>query len=147
MLCIDFCSRFQFFQFITKLQADVPALCLWAAGVVLRQGLPQWLTVRTLSTPMRCPPAVMREVLQERLINGSSIPHYTSPACPAPTDGPAVRWLKHRGEANHCHEGRDHPLDCAECGRLVAALLDDLDVDKGTGTGCRSPYTVLIANQ
>ena len=124
--------RKQFGQFIQKLRAEVPAFSLWAAGVRLLQSLPQWLTVQTLSTPMRCPPAVMREVMQDQVLNGTNIPCYTSPACAAPTDGLAVRWLKHRGQASHSHGGQDNPADCAECGRRVAALLDDLEVGKGT---------------
>ena len=59
------------------------------------------------------------------MIDGRDVPHYSRQPWPAPTDGPAVRWLKHQLQPGHA--GGD-PDDCEQCGRDVGHLLHRLRV-------------------
>ena len=81
--------------------------------------------VDTLRTPLRCPPAVQREVQQSVMINDSYTPRYSQAAWPSPTEGPAVHWMVHDAQPGH---GGGDPRDCQQCGLEVGRLLHHLGV-------------------
>ena len=86
---------------------------------------PQQLLTEVLTTPLRYAPVILREV-EPGIKNFETYVHcYSSSGLPAPGDGPSVVRLLHEGDA-HIQGGR--PLDCAQCGREVAAELRRLDV-------------------
>ena len=117
-------------DFCRQLQAAVPNLTLWAAGIWPLQSPPAWLTVEdTLTTPLRCPPAVQRQVEQSRLI-GRDVPNYSTAPWPAATEGPAVEWMEHRGQRGH---RLGAPENCDRCGQQVGRRLLDLGVGQPGG--------------
>ena len=117
--------REQFPEFCRQLRAAVPNLSLWAAGIWPLDSPPDWLTVEdSLTVPLRCPPTVQREVEKSGYI-GDEVPSYSSSPWPAPTEGPAVRWLKHEDQPGH--SGFEQ-LYCEQCGRDIALCLQQLGV-------------------
>ena len=108
---------------MSELTGGVKNLYLWCAGVV-HTDIPPELQEEVLTTPLRSAPSVIREV-QKRLDEWSGKVHdYSDSGLPAPGDGPSVIKLLHRGH-RRTHE---HPVDCDQCGRNVAAKLRKLDV-------------------
>lgn len=85
---------------------------------------PDCLRKESLTIPLRCPPVVVREVeMAEEIRTGDVLPYVTRLALTAPTDGPRVRVLVHRG-----HKAI-FPEYCVECGRATAdVLMNDLHV-------------------
>ena len=104
----------------------VTNLYLWCAGIV-HTDIPHELQVEALTTPLRSAPSVIREV-QARLVGWSDEVHgYSDSGLPAPGDGPSVIKLRHRGRRHRS----EHPVDCVQCGRDVAAQLRELGVGAG----------------
>nr|KAG5711617.1 hypothetical protein BaRGS_016799 [Batillaria attramentaria] len=130
----------RFSDFCTQLTAKVPTVNLWAAAV-RRDVIPACLTEERLTTPLRCPPAVVLEVAQSGDIDGSHVHSYTSSATLAPTDGPPVRWLRHQGQPEH--EEVDDPQHCERCGHAIADLLGELRVGL-SGQACLQYRDILI---
>ena len=85
---------------------------------------PPQLQTEALTTPLRCAPAVLRELGPGVDWWSHYVHPYSDSGLPAPGDGPSVVRLIHRGNA---HEGR-RPTDCEQCGREVAAELRRLNV-------------------
>ena len=129
----SFCvSSGGFEELCRDLHLAVPDTCLWAAGVTRLSSPPPCIrVVDKLTTALRCPPVVQREVERSTYIDGSSIPHYSKAAWPSPTDGPAIRWLEHGDQDGH--DG-SFPHECEQCGLHVGRLLHDLVV--GQSGGC-----------
>ena len=118
-------------EWCRQLRETVPDLQVWAAGVCRLHSPPAWLTVETsITAPLRCPPTVQREVERTRDIDGGDIPFYTSPAWPAPTEGPPVMWLQHANQPGHI---AGYPDDCEACGRDIGQYLHHLGVDQPGG--------------
>ena len=106
------------------LHRAAPNTCLWGAGVFrLFSPRPCVREVDWLTTPLRCPPSVHREVARSDAIGGHVIPAYRQEAWPSPTEGPDVHWLQHDGQPDH---GGDEPEDCLQCGLEVGHLLHHL---------------------
>nr|KAG5690915.1 hypothetical protein BaRGS_003406 [Batillaria attramentaria] len=59
----------RFSEFVTHLSNRVPSLHLWAASVD-RVRVPPCVSVETLTRPLRCPPAVVKEIEKSRDIDG-----------------------------------------------------------------------------
>ena len=121
IIIIILVNRKEFTEFCMQLHDAVPNLRLWAAGVKCPDPLPPWLQVEKLTLPIRCPPAVHREVAQSGSI-GTSVPSYDSLPTPSATDGPEVIWRQHTGQADHS-EGP--PRHCRRCGEVIAEVLKD----------------------
>ena len=98
-------------------------LYLWCAGVV-HTNRPLELQEEVVATPLRSAPSVTREV-RERLDEWSGeVRDYSDSGLPAPGDWPSVIQLQHRGHRRIS----EHPVDCDQCGRDVAAQLRELGV-------------------
>ena len=67
---------------------------------------------------------VIREVQKRLGVWSGEVRDYSDSGLPAPGDGDSVIKLLHRGH-RRTHE---HPVDCDQCGRDVAAKLRKLDV-------------------
>ena len=118
--------RKQFLKFCRRLRAAVPSLSLWAAGIWCLDSPPDWLTVEdSLTAPLRCPPAVQREVDKSVFIGGE-VPNFSSSPWPAPTEGPAVRWLEHDGQPGH--NSGFLAQGCEQCCQNIALCLQELGV-------------------
>ncbi|XP_070191793.1 uncharacterized protein [Littorina saxatilis] len=65
---------------------------------------------------------------------GGIVHSYTAAPCPLPCDGPAPRVVRHTGQGH----GEGLPVDCEQCGFLVAQILVELGVG-GTGSTTSSP--------
>ena len=101
-------------------------LYLWCAGVVHTNRPPE-LQEEVVTTPLRSAPSVTREV-RERLDEWSGEVHdYSDSGLPPPGDWHNPKELLHRG---HGHRS-EHPVDCDQCGREVAAQLRELGVGAG----------------
>nr|KAG5692757.1 hypothetical protein BaRGS_033868 [Batillaria attramentaria] len=66
----DYNTSGRFSEFVTHLSNRVPSLHLWAAAVD-RVRVPPYVSVETLTRPLRCPPAVVTEVEKSRDIDDS----------------------------------------------------------------------------
>ena len=109
---------------MSGLTGRVQNLNIWMAGVH-DDTIPPQLQTEAFTTPLRSAPAILREMGPEiERWSGHVLP-YSDSGLPAPGDGPSVVRLLHEGNA-HIQGGR--PLDCAQCGREVAAELRRLDV-------------------
>ena len=108
---------------MSGLTGRVQNLNIWVAGV-FHTNITTELQKEVLTTPLRCAPAVLREVgpVVDRL--SGHVHSYTDSGLPVPGDGPSVVRLDHRGNA---HTGQQ-PTDCAWCGHEVAFELRRLDV-------------------
>ena len=109
-----------------ELTGRVRHLYLWCAGVSHRD-IPPELQTEVLTTPLRCAPAVLREV--GPLVDewSSKVHPYTDSGLPAPGDGPSVVRLSHHGNAHTALK----LTDCKQCGRDVATQLRRLGVGSG----------------
>lgn len=119
----DEASNYGFDHFCKKLLDQVPGLHLWAATVqrVIR---PRCLTEYVLTAPLRCPPVVEKEVSKSQEM-GKSVVKYGNRPSPAPTDGPHVKWLKHKKQKEH---KAGPPEKCERCGKEVAQILQTIIV-------------------
>nr|KAG5701726.1 hypothetical protein BaRGS_004328 [Batillaria attramentaria] len=88
----------RFSEFVTHLSNRVPSLHLWAAAVE-RVRVPSRVSVETLTRPLRCPPAVVREVKKAEKIDGQDLQYRdTIILCEEPRDDlPMVSRLRARG--------------------------------------------------
>ena len=113
-------------RLVSELTDRVTHLYLWCAGVD-HIDIPPELQEEVLTTPLRSAPVIVREV-QSALDERSRVIHgYSDSGLPAPGDGPSVIKLHHGGDG---HRG-EHPMDCDQCGRDVAATLRSLGVGAG----------------
>ncbi|XP_025112337.1 uncharacterized protein LOC112575042 isoform X2 [Pomacea canaliculata] len=112
-----------FKTFCEQLMDKFPHLHLWAASCYHGYS-PQGWPVEYLTRPLRCPPAVVREVKQASEIEKGNVREYSDRCVPDHTDGPPVKRLYHRGQG---HSG-DLPVDCGKCGEEVASFLHSLHV-------------------
>ncbi|XP_070203009.1 uncharacterized protein [Littorina saxatilis] len=110
-------------QLVTRLAQQVPHLYLWCAGV-LNRDIPPALQTQVFTVPLRSAPAVLREI--QPVIHRYPVNDYSDSGVPAPGDGLSVIRLSHHGNA---HTGR-WPLDCAQCGHDIAAVLRRLGVGR-----------------
>ncbi|XP_025078808.1 uncharacterized protein LOC112554944 [Pomacea canaliculata] len=120
------------------LLTQVPRLHLWAASCFHDYAPAGW-QIEYLTRPLRSPPAVVREVEQDkRITRDRHVRPYRERGVPDHTDGPPVTRLYHRGQG---HSG-DRPVDCVTCGREVASFLHSLRVDV---TGRSTTSTTLTS--
>ncbi|XP_070188705.1 uncharacterized protein [Littorina saxatilis] len=119
----------KFESFIIKLKKKVPTLHLWCASIRKLVNSPQdWMIQEELTTPLRSPPVVTREVSKSvGLTSTKTIPPYCIRFVPAATDGPAIKWLKHSKEPGHSN---GQPMNCGACGEAIMELLLELGVGK-----------------
>ncbi|KAK7088942.1 hypothetical protein V1264_024640 [Littorina saxatilis] len=97
---------------------------------------------RQLTTPLRCPPAVTKEVAKSKEMQGSDIPSYSSTPAPAATEGPPVRWLPHKsGQDGHT---KGTAMNCDVCGDAVVQLLKELGVGQSSGPESLQYRDVLV---
>ena len=108
---------------MSELTGRVKNLYLWCAGVV-HTNIPPELQEEVLTTPLRSWPSVIREVWPWLGVWSGKVRRYSDSGLPAPGDGPSVIQLLHCGH-RRTHE---HPVDCDQCGRDVAAKLRKLGV-------------------
>ncbi|KAK7106752.1 hypothetical protein V1264_017973 [Littorina saxatilis] len=109
-------------RLVSQLAQRVPHLYLWCA-TVYNDDIPPALQTQVFTVPLRSAPAVLREIQQG--VQGYDVVHdYSDSGVPAPGDGLSVIQLSHHGNA---HTGR-WPLDCAQCGQDIAAVLRRLGV-------------------
>ena len=113
-------------RLVRQLTGRVTHLYLWCAGVS-HIDIPPELQTEVLTTPLRCAPAVLREVGPAVGRWSDRIHPYTDSGLPAPGDGPSVVRLSHHGNAHTARE----PTDCEQCGRDVATQLRRLGVGSG----------------
>nr|KAG5714528.1 hypothetical protein BaRGS_006974 [Batillaria attramentaria] len=97
----------------------IERLRLWAAGVKCAN-FPKALHEVTLTDPLRCPPAVVRELEQTKSLQNGDIPAYTTPSAPQPTDGPPVIDVYHSKDLGH--DG-DITMECEQCGLEIGERL------------------------
>lgn len=111
-----------FKHFCDKLLRQVPDLHLWVASFYHGRVPPAWQE-KSLTRPLRSPPAVVREVAKDRRIGSNcDVLPYSQRAVPDHTQGPSVRWIRHQG---HGHtESADR--DCELCGQEVVSFLKSL---------------------
>ncbi|XP_070203697.1 uncharacterized protein [Littorina saxatilis] len=108
-------------QLVSQLAQRVPHLYLWCA-TVYNDDIPPALQTQVFTVPLRSAPAVLREI--QPVIEEYPVHDYSDSGVPAPGDGLSVIRLTHHGNA---HTGR-WPVDCAQCGQDIAAVLRRLGV-------------------
>ncbi|KAK7106745.1 uncharacterized protein [Littorina saxatilis] len=106
---------------VSQLAQRVPHLYLWCA-TVYNDDIPPALQTQVFTVPLRSAPAVLREI--QPVLQGEPVHDYSDSGVPAPGDGLSVIQLSHHGNA---HTGW-WPLDCAQCGQDIAAVLRRLGV-------------------
>ncbi|XP_070202907.1 uncharacterized protein [Littorina saxatilis] len=84
--------------------------------------IPPSLQTQVFTVPLRSAPAVLREI--QPVIHRFDVHDYSDSGVPAPGDGLSVIRLSHHGNA---HTSR-WPVDCAQCGQDIAAVLRRLGV-------------------
>ncbi|XP_070203098.1 uncharacterized protein [Littorina saxatilis] len=109
-------------QLVSQLAQRVPHLYLWCA-TVYNDDIPPALQTQVFTVPLRSAPAVLREI-QQGVQGYDEVHDYSDSGVPAPGDGLSVIRLSHHGNA---HTGR-WPVDCAQCGQDIAAVLRRLGV-------------------
>ncbi|KAK7106592.1 hypothetical protein V1264_017826 [Littorina saxatilis] len=108
-------------RLVTRLAQRVPHLYLWCACMEHRD-IPPSLQTQVFTVPLRSAPAVLREI--QPVIHRFDVHDYSDSGVPAPGDGLSVIRLSHHGNA---HTSR-WPVDCAQCGQDIAAVLRRLGV-------------------
>lgn len=105
-----------------------PFACLWVASVK-HSFVSHYLQEVQLTVPLRCPPAVVREIRQSKEIQVTKeVYDYVTTRIIYPTDGPAVRWIFHQnGLFGHTHQW---PRDCVKCGHEIGCILTELCINK-----------------
>lgn len=80
-----------------------------------------------LTTPLRSPPVVAREVMvADEIKTDLAVDGYTTIDVPVSTEGPSVRRITHyRNKSGHIGTW---PRDCKQCGLEVALILEELNV-------------------
>ncbi|XP_070209681.1 uncharacterized protein [Littorina saxatilis] len=131
-----------FERFINTLHPKIPSLSVWCASVHKLESLPFWMCERQLTTPLRCPPTVTKEVAKSKEMKGSGIPSYSSTPAPAATEGPPVRWLPHKGGQDGHSKGT--AMNCNACGDAVVQLLKELGVGQSSGPDSLQYRDVLV---
>ncbi|XP_025099960.1 uncharacterized protein LOC112567481 [Pomacea canaliculata] len=117
-----------------KLLTQVPHLHLWAASCYHGNATVGW-QVEYLTRPLRSPPAVVREVEQDRsFTNDRDVLPYSERGVPDHTDGPPVRRLYHQ---RHGHSG-----DSPENVTTTATTLTS--TNGGTRSPCLQWRDVLV---
>ncbi|XP_025111931.1 uncharacterized protein LOC112574829 [Pomacea canaliculata] len=116
-----------FETFCEKLLKRVQNLHLWAASCYNGHAPAGW-QVEYLTRPLRSPPAVVRVVNRDNIIQkGQSVCRYSERGVPDHTDGPPVKQIRH--ELSHSGDWSfNSPYDCVTCGREVASFLHSLRV-------------------
>ena len=109
-------------RLVTELVETVPDLGLWAACLGNTDIPSELQPASSLTVPLRCAPAVHREV--HDAIRTFKIDEYSGSGVASPGDGMDVIRLRHQGQG---HDVR-WPVDCAACGLAVAAELLRLGV-------------------
>lgn len=106
--------------------AEPVSVCLWAAAVQRHFRPPESLMEVSMSTPLRSPQFVVKEIEKAVEIQKYHfVQDYTATKLPE-TFGPHVRHIRHRsGQLEHSGEW---PEDCEQCGREVAGILKELQV-------------------
>ncbi|KAK7091347.1 hypothetical protein V1264_009040 [Littorina saxatilis] len=132
-----------FERFINELHTKIPSLSLWCASVQKLNSPPSWMFERHLTTPLRCPPTVTKEVAKSKEMKKSGIPSYSSTPAPAATEGPPVKWLPHKGgQDGHT---RGSAMACNVCGdAVVHLLLKELRVGQSSGSDPLQYRDVLL---
>ena len=67
---------------------------------------------------------------------GSTTHAYSCSTTPSVTEGPAVHWLPHAGQAGH---RAGEPEDCVQCGQCIAQVLRELGVGSSASGKTRVP--------
>ncbi|XP_070209680.1 uncharacterized protein [Littorina saxatilis] len=135
--------NYAFELFINELHPKIPSLSFWCASVHKLISRPSWMCERQLTTPLRCPPTVTKEVAKSRVMKESSgIPSYSSTPAPAATEGPPVRWLPHKGGQDG--HSRCTAMNCNACGDAVVQLLKELGVGQSSGPDSLQYRDVLV---
>nr|KAG5690918.1 hypothetical protein BaRGS_003409 [Batillaria attramentaria] len=99
----------RFSEFVTHLSNRVPSLHLWAAAVD-RVRVPPCVSVETLTRPLRCPPAIVTEIVKSRDIDGNR-PEY----CKRCADNIVNLLVELRvGQSGHDLQYRDTVILCDE---------------------------------
>lgn len=112
---------------------EMPTLGLWAAAVH-RRVAPRCLERVTMTTPLRSPPTVIKEVETAwEIIKLNLIDKYTA-AYFTETEGPPVKFIEH-GNDQPGHDTRQPPEECEKCGREVASVLRELQVEVNSEIG------------
>ncbi|XP_070208288.1 uncharacterized protein [Littorina saxatilis] len=132
-----------FESFINTLHPKIPSLSVWCASVQKLDSPPSWMCERQLTTPLRCPPTVTKEVAKSKEMKESDIPSYSPTPAPAATEGPPVRWLPHKGGQDGHSKGS--PMECDVCGdAVVHLLLKELRVGQSSGSDPLQYRDVLL---
>nr|KAG5688054.1 hypothetical protein BaRGS_017808 [Batillaria attramentaria] len=76
-------------RLIEELSASVPELSLWTASIY-RVGIPTCLKEERLTVPLRCAPAIHRELDALIRMQTNVIDVYSRSGAPSPSDGPKV---------------------------------------------------------
>ncbi|XP_025112588.1 uncharacterized protein LOC112575161 isoform X2 [Pomacea canaliculata] len=107
--------RICFKKFCESLKSQCPDVHLWATSSKGQEEVDGW-QVKTFTTPLHCPPAVVREC--PPLEASYSLPEVTNTQQDNfyPTDGPPVKYFYHKESAISLH-------DCKDCGKEVAVFL------------------------
>ncbi|KAK7091343.1 uncharacterized protein [Littorina saxatilis] len=135
-------NRSVFERFINTLHPKIPSLSVWCASVQKLNCPPSWMCERQLTTPLRCPPTVTKEVAKSKEMKESDIPSYSPTPAPAATEGPPVRWLPHKsGQDGH---GKGSAMKCDICGDAVVQLLNELGVGQSSGPDSLQYRDVLL---
>lgn len=105
---------------------EVPEVVLWAASV--QHGVrPGCLDEVRLTTPLRSPPVVVKEVMKaEEISKKKSVHPYIFNSTATPVDGPPVKIIQHTKDQSGHTDTR--PYNCVECGHRVAMVLEELSV-------------------
>ncbi|XP_070203734.1 uncharacterized protein [Littorina saxatilis] len=90
----------------------------------MNHDIPPALQTQVFTVPLRSAPAILRQI--QPVMDRLKVKDYKDSGVPAIGDGLNVIRLSHHGNA---HTGR-WPLDCAQCGQDIAAVLRRLGVGR-----------------
>ncbi|XP_070207994.1 uncharacterized protein [Littorina saxatilis] len=128
-------------KLVKRLTDKVPRLHLWAA-CVQHTNIPSELHHEQFTSPLRCAPAVLREIKKELQKVPQQVANYGDSIAHSPSDGPSVIRLSHHGNA---HTGQ-WPVDCIQCGKDIAAKLRHLRVGSCVKTVPDSPPSLKYSD-
>lgn len=102
------------------------SLRFWAASVH-HEAIPRYLQDEKLTLPLRSPPVVVSMVKKAvEIEKHNDVQDYQESGLPTSTYGPPVKQITHHeDQSGHT---RSAPLNCVECGRLIAEVLKELHV-------------------
>ncbi|KAK7094190.1 uncharacterized protein [Littorina saxatilis] len=122
-------------RLVTELTHRVPHVFIWSTGIMCTD-VPAELQSENFTVPLRCAPAILREVQPGFSMFMGVVDNYSiRDGVPAPGDGLRVIKLIHEGIA---HTGR-WPVDCTQCGEDIATELRRLGVGTGANLVKNSP--------